>query len=508
MNTDKIGADSFSVIRTDTSFGHDASTDFSLPDYMPEIKRLLFVSSSVLPEGKFLNGGLLELDGTLAYNALYVGDDGSLTSAPLVTEYNADTALTPPPDNVAGIFVDTDLESTTCRATGPRSINIKSRIRFKVTCEDIFERDDAVIDPDGRATTDSESGVERLTEEVRALIRRRGSVTSNVTGEMTAPSGAKPVACDGSLTVLSAAAEGADVKVSGKIFLKCVFALPGGEYYVSKTDIPFDASVGVDGELAFTGARAWGRVASVSVSPVEGNDAAFSVSAEYDLDAEAYCEVTSDLCVDAYSTEYESENEFRDCEIPGLVCAGMKTADVRGEAELRNQTDDATLLDVASSSCQTSVSVSDGKIIASGTVKIRALLNGDGEIFSQEMEIPFKEELSDAPAGVVTQDLYSRTVCSAGDVSAAISGGKLMIVCPITLCYSVCRKIHEKAVSAVKLSEAVSAGDAPCIKVYYPDKDEPVWSICRKYKADRLKLLANNDFDGDIATKGKPVIII
>ena len=121
MDTDRSGADNVSVLKLDTSFGHEEARDFSLPDYMPEIKRLLYVSATALPEGKFLNGNALELDGTLSYNAVYVGEDGTLVSAPLVTEYSADTALPFSPENTEGIAVDTEIENSACRATGPRS---------------------------------------------------------------------------------------------------------------------------------------------------------------------------------------------------------------------------------------------------------------------------------------------------------------------------------------------------------------------------------------------------
>ena len=62
--------------------------------------------------------------------------------------------------------------------------------------------------------------------------------------------------------------------------------------------------------------------------------------------------------------------------------------------------------------------------------------------------------------------------------------------------------------SAVKIGERRAEDAVPCIKVYYPEQDEDVWSICKKYRLDRAKLFKNNSFEGGKAPRGKPVIIL
>lgn len=507
MNTGGNRTENISVIKFDTSFGSDAANDFTLPDYMPEIKRLLYVTGSVLPEGKFLNGGALELDGTLSYNVVYAGDDGSLISAPLVAEYSADTALPSPANGTDGIFTDTQLESVTCRATGPRSLSIKSKLRFHVTGDDSVENDDTVMDKDGRVVSDSGLGIERQTEEISGVVRRRGNVTESVSGEMTVKDGAKAVLCDGTLTVAGASVTDGGVKVSGSVNVKCIFSTDDG--YLRETCVmPFDTVVPVEFDGKMTDGTAWGRVASVSVTPSDADPAKFNVTAEYDLEAEACRSDTSDVCTDAYSTLYDSENEWRDAEVPEMIAFGTKKTEAEGFAELKVQSGNAVLLDVSPASCQSALSVSDGKVFASGTAKVRALVNSDGEIFAQEVEMPFRAEIADAPEGITAQDIRGMLTCSPGDAAVKIAGNGVEASCTVTVTYSLCKKRKIRMLSAVKLGEAQSDGSSPCIKVYYPEKDEDVWSVAKKYRADRAKLFKNNTFDGDIAAKGKPVIIV
>ena len=505
MNTG--GISNISVIKFDTSFGSDASNDFTLPDYMPEIKRLLYVTASVLPEGKFLNGGALELDGTLSYNVVYAGDDGALSSAPLVAEYSADTALSAPANGTDGIFTDTQIESVTCRATGPRSLNIKSKLRFHVTGDDTVENDDTVLDKDGRVVSDSGLGIERLTEDISCVVRRRGSATESASGEMTAKDGAKAILCDGTLNVTGASVADGGVRVTGTVNVKCVFSVEDG-YSRETCTIPFETVVPVESDGAMTDASAWGRVASVSVTPSDSDGGKFNVGVEYDLEAEASRSDGSSVCTDAYSTGYESDNEYRDLEVPEMIAFGVKRLEVEGSAELKVQSVDAVLLDVSPASCQSSLSIIDGELAAVGSVKVRALMNSDGEIFAQEVEMPLRVEIAEAPEGVSVQDIRGMVTCSPGDAAVKISGNSIEASCPVTVTYSLCKKRKVKMLSTVKLGESTSDGASPCIKVYYPEKDEDVWNVAKKYRADRVKLFKNNSFSGDTAEKGKPVIIV
>ncbi len=492
MNTDRDMTEKVSIIKFDTSFGSDAGGDFTLPDYMPEIKRLLYVSASALPEGKFLGGGTLELDGVMSYNAVYVGDDDSLNSAPLNIEYSADTALPAAVEGTDSVFVDTSIESTTCRATGPRSLNIKSRLRFRVSADDTYAPQE-----------DGGGAVERLTEDVPCVVRRRGSTTESVTGTLSDPEGARPVMCDGTLAVTSATVADGGVRASGKICVRCVTKSDGG-YGVTFGEIPFETTVPIESDTAFTGARAWGRIASLNVS--QGADGEFNVTAEYDLDAEAYAINDAEICTDAYAKGFEYECACRDCEIPVMIAFGTDRVEVTGETELKNP-DGARVLATAPAQIVASVTVSDGKVAVTGVVKLRVLINSDGEIYAQEIEMPLKREIAEAPDGVTGADLQSFLVCSENVSSAKISGATLEGYSSVTLSYSVSLRRRETLVDKVTQGEALPEG-APTIKVYYPERDESAWSIAKKYRADRARFEKNNTFDAGIARKGKPVIII
>ena len=128
----------------------EVSGDFSLPDYQPEIKRLLRIRPCVLPAAPYAGSGNAEFSGKLDYYVLYMGNDGGLYCAPLHTEY----AISVPYEQGA---CEADLcmasvvpESVVGRVSAPRKLNIRCRLRSGVRIFGALpaaEQTEGVVDP-------------------------------------------------------------------------------------------------------------------------------------------------------------------------------------------------------------------------------------------------------------------------------------------------------------------------------------------------------------------------
>ena len=53
----------------------EAAGEYVLPDYQPEIRKILHVRAAVLPSGKYLGGAKAEFAGTVAHTVLYTDAD-------------------------------------------------------------------------------------------------------------------------------------------------------------------------------------------------------------------------------------------------------------------------------------------------------------------------------------------------------------------------------------------------------------------------------------------------
>ena len=73
--------------------GTDVTAEFTLPDYRPEIKRLLRVKAVPLPVDKYVGGNAVELSGAVEFQALYAAADGTLWCVTQREDYRASCPL-------------------------------------------------------------------------------------------------------------------------------------------------------------------------------------------------------------------------------------------------------------------------------------------------------------------------------------------------------------------------------------------------------------------------------
>ena len=118
------------LVHTDTAgqrMRTESAGEYTLPDYQPEIRRVLRVRTRVLPSGKYRRGGRAEYAGLCVHTVLYSAGDGSLASAEVSSEYG----FSFPADDEAIISMTPPIvEGVSCRLGGPRKLAIRAVLAF------------------------------------------------------------------------------------------------------------------------------------------------------------------------------------------------------------------------------------------------------------------------------------------------------------------------------------------------------------------------------------------
>ena len=73
----------------------ELSGDFTVPDYLPEIRRLIRVNVTPTAPSKFISGGDVKLGGGVDYTVHYIGADGGLYSVSFPSEYSFNAPFDP-----------------------------------------------------------------------------------------------------------------------------------------------------------------------------------------------------------------------------------------------------------------------------------------------------------------------------------------------------------------------------------------------------------------------------
>ena len=127
------GAKNCVVIKTfeDTAI-KEVSAEYNLPDYLPDVSRILRTDARVCRAGKYINGSSLEYDGTVTFSVIYSTADGIIKTA----EFSSDYGGSMPIGDFSGdcsVDADTELDSVNVRLQSPRRLTAKAKIAVTVT---------------------------------------------------------------------------------------------------------------------------------------------------------------------------------------------------------------------------------------------------------------------------------------------------------------------------------------------------------------------------------------
>ncbi len=485
---------------------HETSEEYLLPDYMPQVQRVISVRATALPESRFLTGKALEFGGTLAYSVLYMGEGGEIYCAPLTSEYTASASLGENAAvDAASIGVDTTVENVTCRVTAPRRLTLKCRLKSLITSlRPCSVADKLQESTGGRLTTADELAIERLTAEAEDTVLSRGDLTAAVSGNIGAAG--KVIACNGTVRVEDATAGDGEVQVRGDVLLHVILLSSEGKYISSATKESFTESVLVPGAVSEGSARAWGRAASVSVTP--GEDGC-TWEVEFDLEAECAQPLKRTYTVDLFSTDCACEIETAETDSLRLLRCGVGAVTVSGEGVRQGKAlADESVLDAYAVCSADRMEVANGKLLLAGTCTVTTLLLQNGDVVGEETVLPLKYEW-DAPEAQDGAELLWRWSGEAVSVSVRPDGEKLNVHADIALSVCAMRRRKIRFVdSAVLTKSARRKEDDGCIRVCYPDVGEPLWEIAKRYGVARQTIRVENGLPEDESVcDGAPILI-
>lgn len=108
----------------------DVSCDFTLPDYLGDIKRIIMTKESLSVGGAYLDAGQISGCGVVTYNVIYVDSEGKLTSAEFSREYECSGRCEC--DTLCHTYITSRIVNSSIRATTPRKLVAKSTVASNI----------------------------------------------------------------------------------------------------------------------------------------------------------------------------------------------------------------------------------------------------------------------------------------------------------------------------------------------------------------------------------------
>lgn len=479
----------------------DLGGDFSLPDYQPEIRRLLRIGASATPPARYAGGNGMDLAGTVDYFVLYMGNDDQVYCAPLSAEYRMQAPFDADAgENVSEPFVcvcDVCAEGAAGRVTAPRRLNIRCRIRANVRV--YGERSLSCPDENGLAP----GSVERL--ESHAQVCRVFCGTSDPTAlqdDMILPQGAdvRVVCAEGQVMVTEAVADRDAVTCRGEVTLKLLLAplgtptdgetVPPAAPTVALRHVPFTVTLDMPGVTPDCTACAHGACSELSVQGEEGH-----IHTDLGIVLEATAQRNETVCYtgDLFSTRAAGECRFADC------AAGRALQTVQGNFTLSDSLPlseagidpAAQTVDILASAQPETVSCSKGRAVLSGTCRFQLLLCKAGEWSTAEIVRPFRYEC-DLPVGADTEQPTFDGTVTAVTCRARMDGERVGLDAELAVSLRLTAPLSLHLLAGVTFGADVPRRRGEYV-ICFPAPSDTLWSVAKRYHAPLTALAAAND---------------
>lgn len=515
------------------SLGTDVTAEFTLPDYRPEIKRLLRVKAVTLPIDKYIGGNATEISGTVEFQALYAAADGSLWCVTQREDYRLSCPIDLDPDfsTAGGLVCDVkiDAENVTGRVSAPRKLTARCRVRAKVRT--LADRTLA----EGTPQEDADS-VERMTGTVTAARVFMGeSAPMTFTEEILLDGREAPVrviSADGEVFPSEVNVTDGEITCRGDVCLSllcvaepeetvlpdetptkdgandCVPASAAMPYTVTRR-LPFTVGIPVDGAETGCAACAWGTCSEIAVTVEEGR-----ILCEVTCVLYARAERNEDVSYtrDMFSTVRACEPVFRTLPTErSVVCRNgnfsLTATKPLSEVGIRPA---SQVIDADAQIACAAPERAKGSYLLPGTARVRVLLrNADGEYSTAEFDVPFRYE-TPAPADADESSVAGDPIVRAVTVKARVDGEKIGVEAELAVAMSLHGTGEVSALCDLRMGETVPKQGAACV-ICYPSASDTPWTIAKRYHTPLSSLLAKNKLSSlpaDAPLSGVPYLVV
>ena len=495
-------------LTTDIVVASDVSEEFSLPDYVSEIRKLLCVRAQVLPESKFIsdsgNSSNLEFGGTVTYLVIYTDDEGSLCALPLTSNYEANTTLASHPTTV---IINTEVDSVQPRVNAPRKLTIKTRLKSRIMGWEENEEKERI---EGKSTADEMFMERNITEEKALGIRQISMQNIKASGSFDTQGEARlqPIWCDAKIITSDVRVQNNSVSVRGEITIKCICKSQEGIVTLTKTEMlaeEMEAQGAMIGDMA----RVSGRCVSLAISNEQSGD---SEKLFYDLTSELEGELIRNtevaLTRDCYSTKNETDEQYKIIDLYSCIKA-QNTSFTINESVKRKNNEINEIVDIICDPVCEKADFKNGKAILSGKLNLTVIgkKENDEEIeyLSENYEIPYKYACD---TGKLMGDLIATWDVSLGNLNARYEGEKLLVNAEIYPSYEIMEKQKCQILDTLVINKDKEIKkEASCVRVYFPKEGDTLWEIAKKYHTTVVALKEKNNLNESSLNGVKSVIV-
>lgn len=487
----------------------ESCTDYVLPDYNEDVRKIIFTGAKINPSGAFPDGDEIVFSGVVDYNVVYSDADGEVRSLDFSSDYEYSVKCDT--DKYVDAYSKTGVASVYLRPVGPRKLTVRCGIVGEVglTTRDTVETCGSAFD---------EGTPEVLTENVMIHGRRLSEVCEREYAEILTESD-EVNADDVSVLLADADAVITDVRaveggaqLVGEINICAVIKNGDEPPFTACKTIPIDETVAfdeaIDGECTLRGVATPVSL-SVTVNP---EDVGNNITANVVVELRCVCDynMQTELITDSYLKECVVENTYEDLSYTSLVSGGMEVINTEAELDREsasvNEVREILYLDAVAKTEKTNIV--DGMLHIAGELRFSGIGNmlsqgGEASSVSVKFSTPFDVKVNNSCQINDNNCIY--TDVSVGNIKAELDANKVYVSCQIRVEYLVTdvKKVRYLATSGMR-EDLPFARASSVITLYYPDSSESLFSVAKRFHTTVREIAqANSLTESAVSMYGK-----
>ncbi len=468
----------------------ELSSDYTLPDYLPEIRKILGIRHKISPISRYI-GNTVEFSGRMDYELIYCAENGELMSVPLGEDFSIEITPEIPEwiDWASGgeAFAAFCAESVNARATAPRKVNVKSRLSANTA---FYGYDEPHRESIGI------KNAERLQSEVEyTSFHRNMSDVIELGDEIPLAGGTdqyRYIGSNGRVIIGDTSESGNMLNCRGDVIYDTMAEnKENGEILHFRGKIHFthglELPAGIDKNAIHS---VIGHCNEIKIS--DGGD-------KYLLDAEILLETDSVkngkalLTQDIFVPGHDCDVSYRDFNYETLFGNGCEKLTLNESIALKDADESENeIIDCIASIKLEPIRQNGGNAAICGNIKAKIIYRTKGEYSTHEVSMPFSADIGGIPQEDKRTVTVYPVIC---DMRCRANGKDAVLEAEIALPYVVMQRESLRIADSVKVGDKKKEAQSG-ITVYYPEKNESLWSVAKKFGISIASLSALNGING------------
>ena len=484
----------------------EISCDINLPDYCPDIMRILKCTVKPNITGSKITGDRATAEGTAKINVIYSDEKNNIFCYNTDYPFSKYVELSAPCDS-ASLVTKSKVEFVNCRAVSKRRIDIHGALSifFKVVGT---SRDTVISSATGDGIQLKRKSID--TSSVTAVTDKKFQLSSVEKLSDTMPGIGKIIDCTAAPIISETRIIKGKLLIKGELAVRVIYCSDSEENAtaVLTCEIPFNEIAEATDFNDNCRVNIEMQVLSLTAEPKVDNDGEYrymNISADLCAGVTAYEDICANVVNDAYSTQSEIDTKYTLLDFPKISTSFSDTISCKESLDL-SALNPQKIYTVLVSQPDVKCRFDEGKMNISGKISLSiVIINNEGVPVCCEREAAF--EYSRSAEGdknrltCIPQIDISEFACNLNGNGCADFKAEL------SLCATIFENCKEKVLTSLAVCENTQKEKKSSLTIYFCSGNESLWEIARHYNTTVEDIMEENELTAD-CIEGKKMLMI